>query len=48
MGNGIGTILASIGIPMLLDAIMGKKGFKLIQIDLDVHFLSNYLQNEVV
>ena len=24
MGNGIGTILASIGIPMLLDAIMGK------------------------
>ena len=24
MGSGIGTILASIGIPMLLDAIMGK------------------------
>ena len=24
MGTGIGTILASIGIPMLLDAVMGK------------------------
>ena len=41
MGTGIGTILASIGIPMLLDAIMGKKAFKLIQIDLGVQFLSN-------
>ena len=48
MGNGIGTILASIGIPMLLDAVMGKglvKGFKLIQVDQEVQFLSNYLQN---
>ena len=33
MGNGIGTILASIGIPMLLDAIMGKGIGKGLQVD---------------
>ena len=33
MGTGIGTILASIGIPMLLDAIMGKRNGKGLQVD---------------
>ena len=33
MGTGIGTILASIGIPMLLDAIMGKGIGKGLQVD---------------
>ena len=33
MGTGIGTILASIGIPMLLDAIMGKGVGQGLQVD---------------